>query len=50
MTNEHEIFATVKSYNSYPIIKISSQLDHRNYSFELITEKHRSKATTKTLY
>jgi hypothetical protein len=29
---------------------MSPQLDYKNYSYELITEKHKSKERTKTLY
>jgi hypothetical protein len=48
--NEYENFTTIQAYNNYHIIKISPQLNHRNYSYELITENYTSKVTTKKLY
>ena len=48
-----KFFTIIQAYNNYPTIKFSLQLDHRSYNYELfhlITEKHRSKATSKTLY
>jgi len=52
-SNEYKTFNIVQAYNNEPTIKILPQLDHRNYVyelFELIIEKHKFKATTKTLY
>jgi len=52
-SNEYEIFTIVQAYNNERTIKILPQLNQRNYIYELfklITEKHRFKATTKTLY
>jgi len=49
----YETFIIVQAYNNEPTIKILPQLDHRNniyQLFDLITEKYRFKATTKTLY
>jgi len=42
----------VQAYNNEPTIKILPQLNHKNYIYELfllIIEKHRFKATIKTL-
>ena len=46
-------FTTIQAYNIFFIIKILPQLDHRSCTYELfqlITEKYRSKATSKILY
>ena len=52
-SNEYEIFTTVQAYNSKATIKISPQLSHSNYGYELfhlIIEKNISKFKEKTLY
>jgi len=53
-SNGCETLTIVQAYNNELTIKILEQLNHRNYIYELflllIIEKHRFKATTKTLY
>jgi hypothetical protein len=41
------ITTTLEAYNNQSTIKVSPQLDHENYNYELITENHRYKATVK---
>jgi hypothetical protein len=44
-----KFFTIAQEYNYYPTVKISPQLEHKIYGYELNPKTHRSTATAKTL-